>query len=71
MVRQNQWVTPFDFHENPMLYPERNVAEQLANALRHHQKSLVEKDKAEKNVRVLRPLVTQLETLTDPSNQDA
>ncbi|MEE8500249.1 MAG: hypothetical protein V3S27_06715 [Kiloniellales bacterium] len=54
-----------------MLDPESNVAEQLANALRHHQKNLVEKDKAEKNVEVLRQLVDQLETLTDSSNQDA
>ena len=53
-----------------MLSPESSVAEQLANALRHHQKNLVEKDKAEKNVEVLRQLVSQLETLTDPSNQD-
>ncbi len=53
-----------------MLNPESNVAEQLANALRHHQKNLVEKDKAEKNVEALRQLVSQLETLTDPSNQD-
>ena len=54
-----------------MLDPESDVAEQLANALRHHQKNLVENDKAEKNVEVLRQLESQLETLTDPSNQDA
>ena len=54
-----------------MLNPESNVAEQLANALRHHQKHLVEKDKAEKNVVALRQLVSQMETLADPSNQDA
>ncbi len=52
-----------------MLDPESNVAEQLANALKHHQKNLVEKDKAEKDVEVLRQLVTQLETLTDQSNK--
>ncbi len=54
-----------------MLDPESNVAEQLANALRHHQKNLVETDKAEKNVEALRQLVDQLETLSDSSNQDA
>ncbi len=53
-----------------MLDPESNVAEQLANALRHHQRNLVEKDKAKKNVEVLRQLVSQPETLTDQSNQD-
>ena len=53
-----------------MLDPESNVAEQLANALKHHQKNLIEKDKAEKNVEVLRQLVTQLETLTEQSNED-
>ena len=53
-----------------MLDPESNVAEQLANALKHHQKNLIEKDKAEKNVEVLRQLVTQLETLTEQSNKD-
>ncbi len=54
-----------------MLDREGNVAEQLANALRHHQKNLVEKDKAAKNVEVLRQLVDQLETMSDSSNQDA
>ena len=54
-----------------MLNPESNVAEQLANALKHHQKHLIEKDKAEKSVEALRQLASQLEALTDPSNQDA
>ena len=31
-----------------MLDPESNIAEQLANAIRHHQKRLVEQDEAEK-----------------------
>ncbi len=53
-----------------MLDPESNVAEQLANALRHHRKNLIETGKAEKNVEVLRQLVDQLETLSDSSNQD-
>ena len=52
-----------------MLDPESNVAEQLANALKHHQKNLIEKDKAEKSVEALRQLVSELETLTDPSNK--
>ncbi len=53
-----------------MLDPESNVAEQLANALKHHHKNLIEKDTAEKNVEALRQLVTQLETLNDPSHKD-
>ena len=53
-----------------MLDPESNVAEQLANALKHHQKNLVEKDKAEKNVEVLRQMVDQLETMSDRSGAD-
>ncbi len=53
-----------------MLDPESNVAEQLANALKHHQKNLIEKDKAEKNVEVLRQMVDQLETMTDASGKD-
>jgi hypothetical protein len=71
LVRQNQPATPRDSHENPMLDPESSDAEQLANALRHHQKNLVETDKAEKNVEVSRQLVDQLETMSDSSNQDA
>ena len=53
-----------------MLDPESNVAVQLANALRHHQKNLFEKDGAEKNVEVLRQLVGQFATMSDSSNQD-
>jgi hypothetical protein len=53
-----------------MLDPESNVAEQLANAIRHHQKNLVEKDEAEKNVEVLRQLVDQLDTMSDQSGED-
>ncbi len=48
-----------------MLDPESNIAEQLANAIKHHQKSLVEQDQAEKNVEILRQLVTQLEEISD------
>ena len=61
--------TPLDTHET-MLDPECNVAEQLANALKHHRKNPIEEDKTQRNVEVLRQLVTRLETLTDPSNQD-
>jgi len=68
-VLQNQGATPFDSHEDTMLDPKSDVAEQLANALRHHQKNLVEKDQAEKNVEVLRQLVDQLDTMTDESGK--
>ncbi len=51
--------------EDPMLDPQSDIAEQLANAIRHHQKNLVEQDKAEKNIEMLRQLVTQLEELSD------
>ena len=53
-----------------MLDPESNVAERLAHAIRHHQKNLVEKDKAEKNVGVLRQVVDRFATMSDSSNQD-
>ncbi len=53
-----------------MLDPQSDIAEQLANAIRHHQKNLVEQDKAEKNVEVLRQLVTQLEELSDGNKDD-
>jgi hypothetical protein len=48
-----------------MLDPESNIAEQLADAIRHHQKNLVEQHKANKNVEKLRQLVTQLEEISD------
>ncbi len=32
--------------------PESDVAKQLADALRHHQKSLIEKDRAEQNTAI-------------------
>lgn len=51
-----------------MLDPESDVAEQLAGAIRHHQKNLVDKDKAEKNVEMLRQMVIQLEAMTAESN---
>ncbi len=54
-----------------MLDPESNIAEQLANAIRHHQKNLAEQDKAEKKVEALRQLVTQLEGISDGSKDDA
>lgn len=69
LVLQNQRATPFDTQEDTMLDPKSDVAEQLAHALRHHQKNLVEKDQAEKNVEVLRQLVDQLETMTDESGK--
>ena len=50
-----------------MIDPNSNVAEQLANALKHHQKTLAETNKAQKNVEVLRDLVTRLETLSADS----
>lgn len=53
-----------------MLDPESDIAEQLANAIRHHQKNLVEQDKAEKNIEVLRQLVTQLEEISDGNKDD-
>ncbi len=53
-----------------MLDPESNIAEQLANAIRHHQKNLAEQDKAEKNVEKLRQLVTQLEEISDGNKGD-
>ncbi len=53
-----------------MLDPQSDIAEQLANAIRHHQKNLAEQGKAEKNVEMLRQLVTQLEGLSDESNKD-
>ncbi len=53
-----------------MLDPESDIAEQLANAIRHHQKSLAEQDQAEKNVEKLRQLVTQLEEISDGNKDD-
>ena len=50
-----------------MLNPESDVAEQLAQALRLHQKNLIEKDRAENNVEV----PGQLESLSeDPGTDD-
>ncbi len=53
-----------------MLDPQSDIAEQLANAIRHHQKNLAEQGKAEKNVEMLRQLVTQLEELSDGNKDD-
>ncbi len=53
-----------------MLDPESDVAEQLAGAIRHHQKNLADKDKAEKNVEMLRQMVTQLEAMSPKSGED-
>ena len=53
-----------------MLDPQSDIAEQLANAIRHHQKNLAGQDKAEKNVEMLRQLVTQLEGLSDAPDKD-
>ncbi len=53
-----------------MLDPESDTAEQLANAFKHHQKNLIEQDKAKKNVEILRQLVTQLEEISDGRKDD-
>ena len=53
-----------------MLDPESDIAEQLANAIRHHQKNLAEQDKAKKNIETLRHLVTQLEAFSDGHKDD-
>ncbi len=53
-----------------MLDPESDIAEQLANAIRHHQNNLAEQDKAEKKVEALRQLVTQLEEISDGNKDD-
>jgi hypothetical protein len=52
------------------LDPTGNVAKLLANARGHHQKSLVDRDKAEKIVEVLRQLVSRLETISEQSGKD-
>ncbi len=53
-----------------MLDPESDIAEPLATAIRHHQKNLVEQDKAKKNVEMLRRIVTQLEEISDGHKDD-
>ena len=53
-----------------MLDPESDIAERLANAIRHHQKNLAEQDQAEKKLEVQRQLVTHLEGLSDESDED-
>ncbi len=53
-----------------MLDPESDIAEQLANAIKHHQRNLAERDEAEKNVERLRQLVTQLEEISDGNKID-
>ncbi len=53
-----------------MLDPESDIAEQLANAVRYHQKNLAEQDEAEKNVEILRQRVTQLEEISDGRKDD-
>ena len=45
--------------------PTGNVAKPLANARGHHQKSLADRDKAEKIVEVPNRLVTRLETISN------
>ncbi len=70
ILRQNQGVTPFDTYEDPMIDPQSNMAEQLANALRHHQNNQIESNKAKKNVEVLRDLVAQLESMSTDSVKD-
>ena len=49
-----------------MLNPESDVAKQLAHALRHHQKNLIEKDRAEKNV----AMPQHLESLSENPGSD-
>ena len=71
ILRQNQGVTPFDTDEDPMIDPQSNMAEQLANALRHHQNNQIEASKAKKNVEVLRDLVAQLESMSTDSGKDS
>lgn len=46
--------------------PESDVAKQLADALRHHQKSLIEKDPAEHNA----AMPQQLESLSQDPGTD-
>ena len=70
VVLQTYGELPFDSHEDTMLDPESDVAEQLAGAIRHHQKNLADKDKAEKNVEMLRQMVTQLEAMSPKSGED-
>ena len=53
-----------------MLDPESDIAEQLANAIRPHQKNLAEQDKVEKNGEMLRQMVTQLEEISDGHKDD-
>lgn len=54
-----------------MIDPQIYMAEQLANALRHHQNSQIEENKAKKNVEVLREPVARLESLSANSGKDA
>ncbi len=53
-----------------MLGRQSDIAERLANAIRHHQRNLVEQDEAEKNFEILRQLAPQLEGLSDTSDKD-
>lgn len=48
-----------------MLDPKSNMAEQLANALLHHQKNLKEQKKAQKNMEMLEQMMEQLEDLSE------
>ena len=52
------------------LDPTGNVAKPLANARGHHQKSLVDRDKAEKIGEVPSRLVTRLETISNEFGKD-
>jgi len=70
-VRQNHGVTPFDTYEDPMIDPQSNMAEQLANALRHHQNNQIKANKAKRNAEVLRDQEAQLESLSAESGKDA
>lgn len=48
-----------------MLDPKTNVAEQLADALRHHQKNMVQQQQAEQKAAVLQQMVDQLKEMSD------
>ena len=54
-----------------MLDPKSNMAEQLANALLHHQKNLKEQKKAQKNTEMLEQMLEQLEELAEQKKSDS
>ncbi len=54
-----------------MLDPESDMAEQLAKAIKHHQKNLGAQDEAERKVEMLRQLVAQLEEMAGAADDEA